>query len=274
MSTLTVRKLNIDLSRGFGRHWLGGDAYRTQLFNALSMSFPIGEQSFIDSLRRVPEACLTDPALREQLKNFIGQEASHRFVHAQFNAQLNAQGLEYILERSVLWRLRLIERHGDLRNWVAITCAFEHFTAMLADGVLTRPRWIGDAEAELKTLWSWHAAEEIEHKAVAFDVFKAAGGGYWRRVLWFIHICFVFAADIAIQTTHNLYRDGTLFKPRTWLSAVRTWFGRDGLLWHIAPPALAYLSPSFHPMQHDNLHLTRQWLDDNSPAYRELGPRP
>jgi hypothetical protein len=43
--------LNVDLSKGFGRHW-AGEAYPTQLFNALSMTFPLGEQSFIDSMRR------------------------------------------------------------------------------------------------------------------------------------------------------------------------------------------------------------------------------
>lgn len=42
MSSLTVRKLDVDLSRGFGRRWLGGDAYRTQFFNALSMTFQQG----------------------------------------------------------------------------------------------------------------------------------------------------------------------------------------------------------------------------------------
>jgi len=31
---LTVRKLNVDLSRGFGRWWLGGDAWRTAFMNA------------------------------------------------------------------------------------------------------------------------------------------------------------------------------------------------------------------------------------------------
>lgn len=51
MSTLTVRKLNVDLSRGFPRHWMGGDVYRTAFMNALSMSFPLGEQMFIDSVR-------------------------------------------------------------------------------------------------------------------------------------------------------------------------------------------------------------------------------
>ena len=42
MSALTIRKLQVDLSRGFDRHWHGGDAFRSQYYNALSMSFPVG----------------------------------------------------------------------------------------------------------------------------------------------------------------------------------------------------------------------------------------
>src|SRR5688500_18376296 len=105
MATLTVRKLNVDLSKGFGRHWLGGDPYRTQTFNALSMTFPLGEQSFIDSVRSIPEALLPDPAMRAEIREFIGQEASHRFVHEQYNRVLEAQGMVFVCGRSIRRRL-------------------------------------------------------------------------------------------------------------------------------------------------------------------------
>lgn len=268
MSALTVRKLEVDLSQGFGRHWLGGDAYRTQLFNALSMSFPIGEQMFIDSLRAVPRERL-GPALRAELKDFIGQEASHRHVHVQYNRQLALQGFEYTLEPTVLRRIALINRL-EPRSRVAITCALEHYTAILADGVLRYPGWIGDAEPALRTLWSWHAVEESEHKGVAFDVYRAAGGGYWRRVLWFVETSRTFWVDVARQTVYNLRQDGELYKARTWVSAARTWFGRQGLAWHLLGPSLRYLSPWFHPWQHDNSDLARAWLSSNSGAYRAI----
>jgi predicted metal-dependent hydrolase len=48
---LTVRKLEVDIASGFDRHWHGGDAFLSQYYNALSMSFPVGEQSFIDAVR-------------------------------------------------------------------------------------------------------------------------------------------------------------------------------------------------------------------------------
>ena len=51
MTELVVRRLLIDLETPFARHWCGGDAFRSALFNALSMSFPVGEQFFIDAVR-------------------------------------------------------------------------------------------------------------------------------------------------------------------------------------------------------------------------------
>lgn len=45
---IPLRHLDVDLAAGFARHWHGGDAYRTHLYNALSLMFPVGEQYFID----------------------------------------------------------------------------------------------------------------------------------------------------------------------------------------------------------------------------------
>jgi hypothetical protein len=270
MSTLAVRKLNVDLSKGFGRHWLGGDAYRTQLFNALSMTFPQGEQSFIDSMRAVPEGRIGDPALRAEIRDFIGQEASHRFVHQQYNDQLAAQGLVFVREKSIARRIHLLSRLNPL-DWVAVTCAIEHYTAMLADGVLAVPSWLDGAEPDMHTVWSWHAAEETEHKGVAIDVYRAAGGGYSRRIWFYIQASVFLALDIALQTADNLRRDGQLWNARTWISAARTWLGRDGIFWHLLGPSLHYLSPWFHPWQRDNRHLATRWLDEHRSAFRSAG---
>jgi predicted metal-dependent hydrolase len=269
MSTLTVRKLNIDLSRGFGRYWLGGDVWRTAFMNALSMSFPLGEQMFIDSVRAVPPEAIGDPALRAEVKDFVGQEASHRFVHEQYNAELARQGYPYTLEGRMRWRAARAARL-PVQDRLAITCALEHYTAMLADYVLRNPAWLRDAEPQMRVLWSWHAAEETEHKAVAFDLYRAAGGGYAKRVLWYVHASVVFWLDTFQQTAHNLRRDGQLSAPRTWASAARSFFGRRGIAWALVVPALHYLSPRFHPWQHDNRDLLRLWLERNDGAYRAI----
>lgn len=268
---LTVRRLKVDLARGFGRRWLGGDACRTQFFNALSMSFPIGEQMFIDSVRAAPRERLH--GLHADVDNFIGQEASHRHLHLEYNRQLERQGLSFVVGPAQLRRVRFMERR-DVRSRLAVTAAFEHYTALLADGVLRRPAWLDGAEAPMRTLWMWHAAEETEHKSLAFDVYRALGGGYWRRVLWYLQVSFMFSLDTAIQTTHNLYRDGSLFKATTWFSGLKLWFGRQGLAWHMLPPMLEYLAPSFTPWQHDNRDLARHWLEQNAGAWQAVGRAP
>jgi len=273
MSDLIVRKLEIDLSQGFGRHWLGGDAYRTALFNALSMSFPIGEQMFIDSLRAIPPEQIVDPILAAQVRDFIGQEASHRFVHEQYNAHLVQQGFEYVRGPVLAARIAKV---GKLPTFVrvAITCALEHYTAMLADGLLRHERWLAGAEPPMRTLWEWHAVEETEHKSVAFDAYRAIRGSafdsYLPRILTFLHVSVMFWIDTFIQTTHNLHRDGTLWQAATWKSALRTWFGGSGLAWHFLKPSLAYFRPSFHPWQHSNRKLAEQWLARNAASVRPV----
>jgi predicted metal-dependent hydrolase len=273
MSTLTVRKLNIDLSRGFARHWMGGDVYRTAFMNALSMSFPLGEQMFIDSVRAVPADTIADPALRAEVKDFIGQEASHRFVHQQYNAELARQGYDYTLEPRTRERVELIGKL-PVRDRLAITCALEHYTAMLADFVLRHPGWLEQATPEMRTLWSWHAAEESEHKAVAFDVYRAAGGSWGKRVLWYLHVSLIFWRDTSLQTIYNLKRDRALWHRSTWRSGLGAWFGRHGLAWHLLRPGLDYLSPRFHPWQHDNRALLQTWLERNDASFRAIGSTP
>jgi predicted metal-dependent hydrolase len=269
MSSLTVRKLKVDLSRGFPRRWLAGDAYRSAFFNALSMSFPLGEQMFMDSVRAVPAGCIRDPALAAAVKDFVGQEASHRFVHLQYNAQLAQQGFPYTLEATLAKRIGLISKL-DVKSRVAVTCALEHYTAVLADGVLRHPQWMEGADPAMRTLWNWHAVEETEHKAVAFDVYRCAGGGYWRRVLWYLHVSLLFWFDTFRQTAYNLQHDGSLWRASTWASAASLWFGRHGLAWHLFKPCLRYLRPSFHPWQYDNRALAALWLSSNSKAWRAV----
>lgn len=95
MTDATVRRLLIDLETPFERHWCGGDAFRSALFNALSMSFPVGEQFFLDSVRDGHKAlpAHAQPRFRDAVQVFIGQEATHRRLHGLFNRHLESHGL-------------------------------------------------------------------------------------------------------------------------------------------------------------------------------------
>ncbi|GGC95144.1 metal-dependent hydrolase [Undibacterium terreum] len=267
MAAIEVRRLNIDLSQGFPRHWLGGDAFRSQLFNALSMSFPLGEQFFIDSVRAA-QAQISDPQLLEDIRGFIGQEATHRHLHAQYNEQLFKQGLKYVMEPWVKRRLKA-SAHLSVRSNLAVTMAYEHFTAIFADVVLRDK--LENAAEPAKSLWQWHAVEETEHKSVAFDAYRAIGGGYKLRVGWYVYVWLMFLIDVICQTGNNLYRDGQLFKPRTWFSAIGYLLGKKGLLWDLIPQGFSYLRPGFTPWDQDNGELASNWLHANRDTYRVLG---
>jgi predicted metal-dependent hydrolase len=262
MATLTVRRLLVDLSKGFPRHWHGGDAFKTAYFNALSMSFPTGEQFFIDAVREAAQNLPDTPehaALRDNLAGFTGQESNHRQVHALYNAELERQGLVNHWERRSQQRLEAARGINPLHN-LAVTCAFEHCTAVFAHLVLTRPDLTEGAHPPMAALWRWHSVEEIEHKSVAFDLYRALGGNEpWRRH-WYRYALTTFTADCVRQTVHNLWRDGTLFKAGTWVSAARFLLGRRGMVWACIGPLRAYFRTDFHPWQHDNRALATQWL--------------
>jgi predicted metal-dependent hydrolase len=268
---LIVRRLLIDLHQPFDRHWNGGDAFRSAWFNALSMSFPLGEQFFIDSVRAgltlLPEA--ERERFAPELQGFIGQEATHRRMHALFNGHLAQQGHVNAWQARIERRLERLQGAHPLHA-VGITAATEHFTAILAEHLLAHPQLLDGAEPRLRTLWLWHAAEEAEHRSTAFDLYRAMGGNErWRR-RWFLLVSWHFFSDVLRQTARNVAHDGVLWRVSTWRSAARFFFGRGGLLRHTFGPWRAYWSSRFHPRQQGG-ELGVQWLKGNTEQYAALG---
>jgi predicted metal-dependent hydrolase len=272
MTSLVVRRLLIDLEAPFERHWNGGDAFRSAYFNALSMSFPVGEQFFIDSVRDGVKAMPEDKrvAFDVDVQGFIGQEATHRRIHALFNGHLERQGYTNTWQDRVLNRLERLKALKDPRHAVAITAATEHLTAIFAQHLLENRQTVEGAEPRLQTMWLWHACEESEHRSVAFDVYRALGGSEeWRR-RWMRLITFHFTTDVLRQTARNLWHDGELFRWRTWRSAVGFFFGEGGLVRQTFKPWRAYFRENFHPSNQDGT-LASEWLRRNEAEYSVVG---
>lgn len=271
MTDLVVRRLLIDMEAPILRHWCAGDAFRTALFNALSMSFPVGEQFFIDSVRNGFKALPSDrqERFRTEVQGFIGQEATHRRLHALYNEHLEKQGLVNDWAGRAQQRLKLLEGM-DPRHLVAITAANEHFTAILADWLLANPDLFGDQDPRLATLWLWHSAEESEHKSTAFDLYRALEGSEGWRITWFRRITLIFLGDLLRQTLNNLRHDGALWRWRTWKSAASFLFGRRGLVRQTWRPWRKYLQPDFHPSQQES-GQARRWLNEHRDQYTPVG---
>ena len=271
MSDLVVRRLHIDMQAPVARHWCAGDAFRTALFNALSMSFPVGEQAFIDSVRNGMQAlpAAGQERFRTEAQSFIGQEATHRRLHDLLNRHLAQHGLVNEWGPRSQERLQALDGK-DPRHALAVTAAFEHFTAVLADWLLRNPDLLGSEDPRLATLWLWHSAEESEHKATAFDLYQALGGNHEWRIKWFRRITTVFLGDLLRQTVDNLRRDGTFWKWSTWRSAAGFLFGRRGLVRNTYRPWREYLRKDFHPSQQDASASVR-WLAEHRHQYTPVG---
>jgi predicted metal-dependent hydrolase len=271
MTDLTIRKLLIDLEAPFPARWNGGDAFRSAFFNALSMSFPLGEQYFMDSVRAGFKTLAPDiqEKLKVEVQGFVGQEATHRRIHALFNGHLTKMGFTNNLERRA--ELRLKENaHRDVRIHVAATAATEHLTAIFADWMLHHPQALEGSEDRLKTLWLWHAAEEAEHRSTAFDIYRAMNGSERHRLRIFRYITITFLTDVIRQTIRNLWYDGSLFKWSTWRSGYQLLLSKNGMWRGNLQQWRAYTNPDFHPRQQDG-RLSEAWLAHNSARFSIVG---
>ena len=203
------------------------------------------------------------------MKGFIGQEATHRRLHALYNAHLDTLGLPNAWEPRAKARIRRLEGL-DPRHAVAATAANEHFTAIFASWLLHNPEVLASTDARLSTLWLWHAAEEAEHRCTAFDLYRALGGNEKWRLRWFRLVTFFFLTDALRQTITNLRADGTLWRRATWSSAWRHLFGKQGLIRQTFGPWRDYFKADFHPSHHDATASLR-WLEDNRVRYLPVG---
>jgi uncharacterized protein len=238
-----------------------GDIIGSHLIASLSAVFPDGEDFFVRSVRHF-RGDITDPDLKRQVSGFIGQEAVHGREHREFNDRLSQLGYPTKqVERFTKKGLELRERIAPPKANLAATAALEHFTATLAEIILSDERardMIG--HEEVKNLFVWHALEESEHKAVAFDVYKAVGGTERMRVWTMkgIRLGFVIGMTLQVLISVALDRDARRHPIKLW----RSWrkLKRSPFLSRETWRTLKeYDDPDFHPDDRDTDELVTRW---------------
>lgn len=258
----TRRDLHFNLKPGSVSHWHAKGPYVTQFANAMSLFFPEGERFFIHSVRHYRDH-IHDPELRKALTAFIGQEAMHGREHDEHNQLLAKAGFPANeLEGKLRGFLNFLQEWLPPSAQLSITIAQEHFTAIMSEIVLTDPRILEGADDRLKAMWRWHALEETEHKAVAFDVYETVVGrgpkAYALRNAGLVLTTLGFLGLVFYCQQRLLAADS---RPRGWkdFSAyLKFMMISPALLPKLALPWLGYLRPGFHPWDHDNAHLLEQ----------------
>ena len=254
------RRMQFPLAKVEERFWYGGDAFKTHFMNALSTFFPLGERFFVDSVRHYQDQ-ITDPVLKEQVKGFIAQEAIHAHEHVKYNQRI-AEVFSFDadkLDKRVEQRLTRVRKMYGPEEHLAITCALEHFTAMMADCLLINPGESQQALPEFREIWLWHAIEETEHKGVAFDVYQEVVGNDLLRKRIMLMTTFIFSAEVLLHLGYMLKQTGHLYKPKVWLGGASWLWGKKGVLRPAMKQYADYFRSGFHPWGHDNMYLVEDF---------------
>jgi uncharacterized protein len=258
------RDLQFDFAQVDLAHWHPDGDHISHYFNVHSLQFPLGERFFINSVRHYRDR-ITDPQLKEQVAGFIAQEAMHGREHETYNEALKrinypVEAMERWVERS-LW----LARHTmPPKGRLAATAALEHLTAIGAEDLLERGHSLDRANPVMAKLWRWHAVEETEHKAVAFDVYAQVAGtgpvGYLRRVITMLSVSTGMTLMTWTFLLVALWRNGKLFDLRGWGRLLYWLWINPGTLSRQFPRYWQYFRPGFHPWQIDNYHQVERWL--------------
>ncbi len=270
---IPVRTMGFQFTDDLPRYWASGDPFETHLFHALSLTFPQGEKAFIDSVRHYVDQ-ITDAQLKDDVRAFIGQEIQHSREHEGLNAFVERQGLpaQYIYD-FIRERILKTETEAPPIVQLAVTCALEHFTAIMADGMLANPETLAGVDERVRPLWIWHAIEETEHKSVAFDVFQHVGGDYRTRVVAMAYVTVEFIKNQAHFHRTLMRADGQMGNLRSWARGMKKFWGPQGVFTKLVPAYLDYYRRDFHPWQHDNRALVETWRREIEARAKRVVPQ-
>jgi predicted metal-dependent hydrolase len=264
-----VRRMDFPFSAAsIPRYWMGGSVVGTAIANSLNLVFPDGERFFIRSVNHFIDD-IDDPALRDRVKRFYGQEGQHAREHERLFEVMREHGYDIdaflIPYRELAYQVLAPKFSPKMR--LSITAALEHFTASFAEHVLRKGILDELAPPVMAELLKWHAAEEIEHKDVAFDVLTRVDDSYALRVAGLV------AATVALSGFW-LYGIVVLLRQEPNLGARQVASEYIGIRRNNLGPSsamqlafLQYLALNFHPSQVANDALAFEYLESIGRRY-------
>lgn len=241
------------------RDWHPAGRAVTAYWDELSIFFPKGETFFVKSVRHFAPQ-LTDQQLKNDVAAFCAQEGFHGREHVAYNDRLARFGLPIAaLEKNVERILGLATKVLNPRKQLAVTAALEHFTSLMGEFILGRPDVLEGAHPAMTGLWRWHAAEENEHRSVAFDVYQAVGGTWFERSRIMVLVTFFFWNMVALNTVVFMFKRGDLLNFREWWKLFRFQWVEPSGLGSLVRPYLSYFARDFHPANRGGGELIESW---------------
>lgn len=270
-SKITVRQKQIKWPDNLPKYWHRNSVFATHYFNALSLIFPEGEKFFIESIRNFTDA---EGAVgkSQDVRDFIGQEVWHSKAHTDYNAYLAKQNLPVAkCEKQFVNSLEKWKKRNSKLNWLAATVGYEHITTSMSRELLLRQDNCKHMHPHFASLWRWHTLEELEHKAVVFDLYQRVGGGYFRRTWMTLYVFYRFNIDVTYNLVQLLKADNMLWNFSMWKDWAKYLYGfKQGWFWRSLPDVLSIFRPGYHPNQTDDSALLRKTLEIMAEESAEL----
>jgi uncharacterized protein len=281
---MKVRRPKFKFSKDFKKYYARDNVFMTHFANTLHILFPEGEKFFIRSIQRFADRFEDDEQLKAEVRDFAGQEGVHQKIHRDFWRVMEEQGVDVKgfseFYHNSTW--------GTLEKWffkaageenagiftLAITSALEHFTATYGDTFFKKNQYLKESlPEEMYVLLGWHAAEEIEHKNVSFDVFQRVSGNYAVRSAAMLFSTAMLLTYAYGGTAYLVAKDKDADLKRLPGDLYDFLFKFDMGLTELGfyKGWIQYFKPDFHPSQDDNLHIAQEFLAKYAEYFSKKG---
>ncbi|MDB4972602.1 MAG: metal-dependent hydrolase [Myxococcaceae bacterium] len=268
--SIAARNIKFGVGPETPRYWVSDDPFLTHFMNALSVIFPPGERMFMEAVKAVRER-VKNPETRADIAGFLAQEALHSREHSALNAELRKLGYPVRqMEEGMAEHMERVGKQRSKKTQLAATVALEHMTALLGYKLLSQEHVRALCDPGMLPIWMWHAVEELEHKAVAFDTYQEAFGDYLPRALALLTTTVGLFGTAHMFQYYLLKRDGLAHDPKLWAKGLWRLWGPKGLLTDMLPQWLEYFRPDFHPWQQDDSSLIEDYEQNHASAASTL----
>lgn len=273
MDNIEVRPLRFDYSKIEMQDpvWSRSDPLFSIYINALGIHVPYFERFLVKAFRNIRDK-IEDETLKKDVTAIIGQEAHHGRNFIEFNkflakrypcaSKLDKHAKDFFEERLT---------KDTQKQQIGYIAGYETFTYLggmiVLDGY---DKWMKDADPVTRSLWLWHQVEEVEHGAVAFDVYQYFYKDHeWYRKWMIVKSLLHIATETGRAYFPMCKKEGYFSSPMKALKSVGFYCSFSLKL---AKNALPVFSRKYHPRIHQEQNLKQNeiavgWREEYSKGH-------
>lgn len=255
---MIVRRMRFPYPDSLKAWWNPARPEFSHVVNAASLAMPFLEPYLIETMRKAKER-ITDPRLQQEVDLYIGQESTHFRQHQQFNKRLADLGYQTVpkLEATLKTDYEALARTRSLTFNIAYAEGFEAMALTIGHMLVEDREFLfGDADPAVSSLVLWHFVEEIEHKCVTYDVFKALDGRYAWRIYGLLYATIHIMGRTRQGYRAMLIEDGRWYTLKSRLTLYQL---MTRIFLRLLPRLLRVLRPGYNPREVPDPSWVGEW---------------